>query len=168
MTLGLISSPLLLDAVYGNTSFPEARNVYDYSQYTTIRVIIETTYAVVHPMHLHGHDFWILAQGYGQWDGKVQGDPTNPQRRDTQLLLRPPPDGRPSYTVLEWYADNPGVWPLHCHTSIHVSAGLMINILERSDLLLGSTIPPSMQDNCKSWSEYTASHVVDQIDSGVR
>ena len=152
----------------GNTSFPQARNVYDYSGSTTVRVILETDYAVVHPMHLHGHDFWVLAQGYGKWDGQVQGNSTNPQRRDTQLFLRPPSDGQPSYTVLEWYADNPGIWPLHCHTSIHVSGGLLFNVLERSDLIREASISSATENNCKSWSKWTTSHTVDQIDSGLR
>lgn len=35
----------------------------------------------------------------------------------------------PSYIVLEWEMNNPGVWPMHCHMSTHVSGGLIINIL---------------------------------------
>ena len=78
-------------------------------------------------MHLHGHNFWVLAEGTGDWDGTIT-NPQNPQRRDTQLM----PAGStsvPSYLVLEWNTDNPGVWPLHCHSVVHASAGLLVNIL---------------------------------------
>ncbi len=39
----------------------------------------------------------------------------------------------PSYLVLEWAADNPGVWPFHCHSVVHVSAGLYVNVMVRDD-----------------------------------
>ena len=77
-------------------------------------------------MHLHGHSFWVLAEGFGDWNGTVT-NPQNPQRRDTQLMA--PATDLPSFVVLEWNADNPGVWPLHCHSFVHVSAGLLVNVL---------------------------------------
>ena len=76
-------------------------------------------------MHLHGHDFWVLAEGVGEWDGVVT-NPANPLRRDTHLLGPGSPE-RPAYVVFEWITDNPGIWSLHCHVVIHVSAGLYIN-----------------------------------------
>ena len=78
-------------------------------------------------MHLHGHNFWVLAEGVGKWDGTIV-NPSNPQRRDTQLVAAGSLDA-PSYLVLEWNVDNPGVWPLHCHIVVHVSAGLLINFM---------------------------------------
>lgn len=59
-------------------------------------------------MHLHGHNFWVLDVGFGEWNGDVV-NPLNPQRRDTQLMPAGSPD-QPSYLVLEWVTDNPGVW----------------------------------------------------------
>jgi hypothetical protein len=116
-------------------------------------------------MHLHGHDFWILAEGMGQWDGKVT-NPDNPMRRDTHLMMPGTPDS-PSYLVIEWNADNPGVWPLHCHTSLHVSGGLLVNIQERPDLVPNYQIPYVMAQTCRDWALYTGTNVVDQIDSGL-
>ena len=117
-------------------------------------------------MHLHGHDFWILATGLGRWDENVT-NPSNPQRRDTQLLAPAAPDGTPSYLVIEFMADNPGVWPLHCHTTIHVSAGLLINVLERPDLLATQKSPDPIQQTCASWVAWSKGNYVDQIDSGL-
>ena len=129
MLLTHSSDPLLLLVNQGNTSYPDDPewNVYNFGQNTSIRVVLYNYFPGVHPMHLHGHNFWVLAEGVGKWDGTIT-NPSNPQRRDTQLMASGSPD-TPSYIVLEWNADNPGVWPLHCHIVVHASAGLLINIM---------------------------------------
>ncbi|KAL9118846.1 MAG: hypothetical protein Q9187_004603 [Circinaria calcarea] len=166
-TLTVPTNPLLLLANLGNVSYPEDPqwNVYNFGKNTSIRVILRNYFPAVHPMHLHGHDFWVLAEGVGTWDGRTT-NPHNPQRRDTQLMVPGSPDN-PSYVVLEWNADNPGVWPLHCHTVIHSSAGLLINVLERPDLIIERQIPAVMAQTCRDWARYTESNVVNQIDSGL-
>ena len=114
---------------WGNDSYPDDPkwNIYDFGTNTSTRVVLHNYFPVVHPMHLHGHDPWILAEGVGEWNGSIV-NPRNPQRRDTQLLQPGSPD-EPSYIVLQWNADNPDVWPLHCHVVIHVSAGLLVNVM---------------------------------------
>lgn len=77
-------------------------------------------------MHLHGHNFWVVAEGIGDWDGTVTK--SNPQRRDVHIL-RPGSGGQPAYMVIEFNTDNPGVWPFHCHIAWHVSSGLYVNIM---------------------------------------
>ena len=84
-------------------------------------------------MHLHAHNFWILAEGVGKWDGKVT-NPSNPVRRDTHLM-GPGSDDAPFYSVIEFEADNPGVWPFHCHLVAHVAAGMYINVIVSSHTL---------------------------------
>ena len=75
-------------------------------------LIIETSNAVPHPIHLHGHDMSILAQGTGSYDSSdVTLDLTNPPRRDTAML---PASG---YLVIAFETDNPGSWLCHCHVS---------------------------------------------------
>lgn len=51
--------------------------------------------AAVHPMHLHGHDFYILSQSTDQWDGTVKTQ--NPIRRDTAML-----DVAKGHILLAW------------------------------------------------------------------
>ena len=120
----------------GNVSYPADPqwNAYNFNKNNSIRIILRNHFPLVHPMHLHGHNFWVLAEGVGEWDGTIT-NPANPQRRDTQLMVSGTPDV-PSYVVLEWKTDNPGVWPLHCHVIVHVSAGLYINIMVLSNLPL--------------------------------
>lgn len=114
---GNYENPVLLLANLGNVSYPADPewNVYNFGTNTSIRIIIRNLTPISHPMHLHGHNFWILAEGVGAWEGNIT-NPTNPQRRDVQLLDKGSP-GAPSYLVIQFTADNPGVWPLHCHIS---------------------------------------------------
>jgi FtsP/CotA-like multicopper oxidase with cupredoxin domain len=125
----LHSNPVLLLANLGNISYPDDPqwNVDNFGSNTSIRLVVRNLIPLAHPMHLHGHNFWVVAEGSGEWDGTVTRS-WNPQRRDVQIVERGLPDN-PSYIVIEFFADNPGVWPLHCHVVWHVSDGLSINIL---------------------------------------
>ena len=78
-------------------------------------------------MHLHGHSFWAITEGTETWDGTVTS-PYNPQRRDVQLL-GPGTADAPYYAVLEYEANNPGVWPFHCHLVAHSAAGMFVNLM---------------------------------------
>ena len=123
------NSPILLLANQGNTSYPYSPewNVYNFGSNSSVRIILKNTYPMQHPMHLHGHNFWVLNEGVGEWDNTIV-NPSNPQRRDTHIV-QPGSVDNPSFVVFEWLQDNPGVWPFHCHTSIHVSVGLYLTVL---------------------------------------
>lgn len=79
--------PILLLANKGNVSYPydPQWNAYNFGTNTSIRLVVKNHYPRNHPMHLHGHNFQVLAEGYGDWDGKIV-NPNNPQRRDVQLM----------------------------------------------------------------------------------
>lgn len=66
-------------------------------------------------MHLHGQDMTIVSVGDGRWDGTTIFRPENPMRRDVQMLS---PFG---HLVVQFDADNPGVWAFHCHIAWHLS-----------------------------------------------
>jgi FtsP/CotA-like multicopper oxidase with cupredoxin domain len=76
---------------------------------SSIRLVVTNNSPAPHPMHLHGHTMSVLAEGVGTWDGTIT-NPSNPQRRDTQQVLVG------GYIVIQFDADNPGVWPFHCRT----------------------------------------------------
>ncbi len=60
-----------------------------------------------HPIHLHGHSYTVI-----QTDG---GDvPVSARFPETSVLV---PVG--AVRVVEFIADNPGDWPLHCHMTHH-------------------------------------------------
>jgi FtsP/CotA-like multicopper oxidase with cupredoxin domain len=111
------SDPTLLD-VYKNTTLPDYSGNLLIDLPTagqTVYVIVESPIPLPHPLHLHGHDFWILASGAGSYDSSVVLNLVNPPRRDTALL---PTAG---YIVLAFVTDNPGVWLMHCHIGWHTS-----------------------------------------------
>ena len=65
-----------------------------------------------HPIHLHGHDFVILAQSTEPYNVNTSINTfnfNNPPRRDVALL---PKNG---YLAIAFRPDNPGVWLMHCH-----------------------------------------------------
>ncbi|BFZ65015.1 hypothetical protein YB2330_006178 [Saitoella coloradoensis] len=104
-----------------------------------------------HPFHLHGHQFYILAQG----SGSLPQDPTyytaltanhsllsNPMRRDTVTVESY------GHALIRWVADNPGVWAFHCHIAWHVAAGLMVQFVERGGVLGGWDVPEEVAGLC--------------------
>lgn len=111
----------------------------------------------------------ILNVGFGPWDGTVVRS-DNPQRRDSQLL---PPGSvdSPSHMVVQWTADNPGVWPFHCHIAWHLSAGLYFTVLENPGSVASDGMFSGLGDvvgrTCDSWGSFSGANVVWQIDDGV-
>lgn len=86
----------------------------------------------IHPWHLHGHDFWILGYGEGKFD------PTN----DTQSFNLADPPLRNTVAVfpygwvaIRFVANNPGVWPFHCHIESHFYMGMGVIFAEGIDNL---------------------------------
>jgi FtsP/CotA-like multicopper oxidase with cupredoxin domain len=162
------NNPVLLNAKLGNVDFPAGYNVYNFGQSRSIRfVVYNHALTGSHPMHMHGHDFSVLAQGSGTWDGVVT-NPSNPVRRDVFILPIAVSPTIPSYVVFQINADNPGTWPFHCHIAWHISAGLYISILERpEDIKKDMQIPSIMAQTCRDWWAYTGNNVVDEVDSGL-
>ncbi|KAI9734864.1 MAG: hypothetical protein M1834_001944 [Cirrosporium novae-zelandiae] len=155
------NSPVLLLANQGNYSYPPEWNTINYGTNSSIRFIIQNNSPISHPMHLHGHNVYVLNEGPGTWDGTII-NPSNPQRRDVQDVLAN------GYLVIQMDADNPGLWSLHCHIAGHLSGGMAFNVLERpEDIRKNYQIPYVMAQTCRDWSAYTGNHIPDQIDSGI-
>lgn len=59
-----LNSPILLHAKNGSIDFPFIENVYNFGSNKSIRFIVENHSGMVHPMHLHGHNMFVLSEGY--------------------------------------------------------------------------------------------------------
>ena len=169
---GNLNKPLLLTSIAKpGTVFEPERNVYDMGDNATVRMILYNTILAPHPMHLHGHDFRVLATGFGTWDGSIV-NAANPQRRDVQMLAgganASDPSIGSSYIVLEWDQDNPGVWPFHCHIAWHLASGMNLMLLERPDDLASYKVPQTVLDTCTAWNTWEETHVVNVVDDGLR
>lgn len=173
------NSPNLLAASQGNLTFPLQEAVTNLGSYPSVRLVVYNHFTLAsHPMHLHGHNFHVLAEGYGEWNGSGIVNPENPQRRDTHNVQKAINNattnatndyqGLPAYIVLQYEQDNPGVWPFHCHIAWHVSDGFVMSFLERPDDIRGEMeIPGYIAETCKDWQAWTNGHFVDQIDDGL-
>lgn len=71
-------------------TFPDEWNVYNFGSNKSFVIVVNNQNPIAHPMHIHGHNMFVLSMGTGTWDGTVQGSSSNPTRRDVQLL---PPSG---------------------------------------------------------------------------
>lgn len=152
--------PILFLAAEGNVSYPDDPqwNVYNFGQNTSVTFNLTNDTPFTHPFHMHGHNFYVLAEGSsGVWNGSVT-NPTNPTRRDTQLV-----QGL-GWVAIQMEQDNPGVWPFHCHVAWHLSGGLALNIMSRPEDI--PAIPDIMPQTCLDWDFYTSTQIVDQIDAG--
>ncbi|KAE8330214.1 Cupredoxin [Aspergillus sergii] len=126
-----------------------------------VYMVIHSPFAQDHPMHLHGHDFWVLGSGYGEFDSSLAGSLTlvNSPRRDVAMM---PASG---YLVIAIKTNNPGAWLMHCHIAWHTSEGFAVQLLERASEI--SVDQDALNRTCTNWKSYVAAQSVVQHDSGV-
>nr|XP_036580720.1 laccase-1 precursor [Colletotrichum truncatum]KAF6788792.1 laccase-1 precursor [Colletotrichum truncatum] len=156
------ASPTLQQIVNGTTSWETDDAVIKLSEAGQwVYFVVETTLAVPHPIHLHGHDFFILAQGSGTYSSSVTLNTSNPPRRDTALL---PASG---YLVMAWETDNPGAWLMHCHIGWHTSEGFSMQFVERYSEISALTNSTALNNVCSDWSTFQEEYSIEQEDSGV-
>ncbi|XP_027925724.1 laccase-7-like [Vigna unguiculata] len=111
-----------VEIVFQNTAFLEGQN---------------------HPMHLHGYDFHVLAQGFGNFNNdtdRAKFNLVNPQLRNTVGV----PLG--GWAVIRFQADNPGVWLMHCHMEDHVPWGLAMTFEVGNGPTPSTSVPPPPTD----------------------
>lgn len=129
-----------------------------------VYVAIETAHPIPHPIHLHGFDFHIIAQGDGPYDPSSPLQLKNPPRRDTAIL---PGEG---HLVLAFYTDNPGVWLMHCHIGWHAAGGFSLQFLVRQDEiadLVTDEETEALEEGCAEWKAYAEELHIEQEDAGV-
>ncbi|KAI0021355.1 multicopper oxidase [Xylariomycetidae sp. FL0641] len=127
-----------------------------------VYLAITTDMSVAHPIHLHGHDFWVLAQGTGTDYDAADFDLANPARRDTAML---PASG---HLVLAFAADNPGAWLMHCHIGWHTNEGFALQFVERLGEIAATVDADALAAGCDAWESFAAANAdVEQEDSGV-
>lgn len=130
-------------------------------------MLIQNPGSLFHPIHLHGHDFWVLAQDVGTYvEGTTALNTVNPPRRDVASL---PGNG---YLALAFKLDNPGAWLVHCHIAWHASQGLSLEFVESesqiSSVSVSQTDSTTLTDMCDAWSSFAAtSEYIPQDDSGI-
>ncbi|CAM6107525.1 unnamed protein product [Calypogeia fissa] len=74
-----------------------------------------------HPMHLHGHNFYILGQGFGNYDTARETNGLNTYNPPLRNTVTVPAAG---WAVIRVLFDNPGMWLFHCHLDKHTAWGM--------------------------------------------
>ena len=125
-----------------------------------------------HPIHMHGHSFHVVKVGYGDYDSEgrlvsASSDLDCPERclQAPKWRANAPPAGIQAFTktvrkdtvivpsggyvVVEFIADNPGYWFLHCHIESHQLEGMAAVI---NEVQTRHNPPPSGMSSCKSFT----------------
>jgi len=113
---------------------------------TAVQLVFQATNIFVaenHPMHLHGYNFYVVGEGFGNYNPET--DPPNfnlvdPPQRNTVIA---PVSG---WVAIRFKADNPGVWFLHCHLDDHLTWGLNMVFLVRNGDDPSATLEPPPPD----------------------
>ena len=85
------------------------RDSLDIKEGERVEIVFTNNTMMGHPMHLHGHDFQVT---------EIDGEKISGALRDTVEI---PPN---STIKIAFDANNPGIWPLHCHIIYHLAAGM--------------------------------------------
>ena len=86
---------------------------FDVNQGERVEMTFENPTTMMHPMHLHGHHFQVVAIGRRRFAGAV---------RDTLIVpVRTP-------VTIAFDANHKGAWFLHCHHLYHMATGMMTEV----------------------------------------
>ncbi|KAK9283738.1 hypothetical protein L1049_011988 [Liquidambar formosana] len=113
---------------------------------STVEIVFQNTALIAvenHPIHLHGFNFHVLAQGFGNYhpvNDRKKFNLVNPQLRNT---IGVPVGG---WAVIRFHANNPGVWLMHCHLDVHLPWGLATAFVVEDGLTPNSILPPPPPD----------------------
>ncbi|XP_066915217.1 uncharacterized protein [Clytia hemisphaerica] len=146
-----------------------------------------------HPMHIHGHSFYLLKLEYAQSDNKTGkitnhtpdincggglnfcnsakwSDPSWENGNIPGLNLKNPPRKDTvivptgGYAVIRIRSDNPGKWFLHCHIEVHALDGMGMIINEAPDHPLK---PPKGFPSCVNFYDDN-SRDIDYVESNLQ
>lgn len=97
----------MADYEWGIAASTEDGTTLPVRQGERVRLVIENQTMMWHPIHLHGQTF------------QVRTDSGSGPRKDTVIV---PAMGT---VTVDFVADNPGQWALHCHNIYHAEAGMV-------------------------------------------
>jgi len=106
-----------------------------------VRLTFLNRSTMFHPMHLHGHTFQVVTE-----------DGVGP-RKDTTIVRAG------QGVAVDFLADNPGQWMVHCHNLYHQVAGMMttVSYVERGG---GASDPRGDAQRAAGWNPFTCSYAL--------
>ncbi|KAG0488241.1 hypothetical protein HPP92_007052 [Vanilla planifolia] len=117
---------------------------------TSVEIVFQGTNILAgenHPLHLHGHSFYVVGSGFGNFDK---------EKHPLKYNLVDPPYvntvGIPmsGWAAIRFRAQNPGVWFMHCHFDFHQSTGMATVLIVKDGEGSESKMlpPPSDMPRC--------------------
>ncbi|KAK7294610.1 hypothetical protein RJT34_17499 [Clitoria ternatea] len=132
-----------INNLLGSLAFaPKSTKVKKLKFNSTVEIVLQNTAILAvesHPIHLHGFNFHVLAQGFGNYNStkdEQKFNLVNPQIRNTIAV----PVG--GWAVIRFQANNPGMWIMHCHLDVHLPWGLAMAFEVENGPTPMSTLPP--------------------------
>ncbi|PLW24759.1 hypothetical protein PCASD_05249 [Puccinia coronata f. sp. avenae] len=141
-------------------------------EFVIVNIASTVNVSEAHPWHLHGQRFYVIGQGYGEFneDSYAQINKDNHLRnkrsieRDTQVVLAgrngkyfkgPMPSGSSvGWLVIRFVAKTPGAFLVHCHLQVHAMMGMTLVMLVGIEHL-----PPLPQGFLKSYTSSRGSKI---------
>lgn len=182
------ANPTMQYLMEGNTSYPDYYNVINTNSEGSWNYWLITsdpnTFGLDHPIHLHGHDFFVIGQGSGTYqESSANLNWNNPVRRDTATL----PAG--GWLAIAFSSNNPGAWLMvsgyvlrindkddtvltflqHCHIAWHIGEGLGMQYVEQPNQIVFPD-KDAFAKTCNNYKTYQANKVSDPYgvyDSGL-
>ena len=156
-------------------------HVHNISRFQTYRFVFTAVgkrfenWNFAHPVHLHGHGFYVTEIGFGRYNesGRIMEasenincdsnddfctypswtDGADPDRnRDGRSFQKVPPlkdtvlIPAGGYAVVYFRSNNPGYWFLHCHIEVHQLEGMAVVVNEDPG---NHNPPPVGMDRCR-------------------
>lgn len=124
----------------------KATTVRRFAHNATVEVVFQSTAALQsdsNPMHVHGHDFFVLAQGKGNYDAARDVGRYNLVDPPMKNTVQVP---RLGWAAIRFVADNPGMWFMHCHFEYHIATGMATVFQVDDGPTLDTTLPPPPLD----------------------
>ncbi|KAK1436393.1 hypothetical protein QVD17_02172 [Tagetes erecta] len=112
----------------------------------TVELVFQGTNMVAgidHPMHLHGHSFYVVGWGFGNFNRSRDRLKFNLEDPPLQQTIAVPKNG---WTAIRFKADNPGVWLMHCHLERHIIWGMEMTFITKNGNGVGESMLPPPPD----------------------
>lgn len=165
--------PTLSYIAMHNSSYPVTAAVIEIPRgeqwaYYVIQVRGSLASYLAHPMHLHGHDYYVLGRGLGVFNRThlAQLNFDDPVRRDTDYTLGDVGSQQGSWFALAFQTGNPGAWLFHCHISTDLAGGMGVTLIDSKE-----RIPPpdlAYYEQCAQWTEWYENSKYKKHDSGLK
>eukprot|EP00253_Pinus_taeda_P015812 PITA_15812 len=110
---------------------------------TNVQLILQDTniFSIeIHPIHLHGSNFFGVGQSVGNYNESTDAPNFNLNGLVERNLVGVTKGGRAS---IRFHLDNPGVWFMHYHFEVHTSWGpKMVWVVKNGKESLQTLSPP--------------------------